>query len=298
MLQVNHWLLVPALLSVSLVAAAPARAEGPTKMECIAANSSAQDLRPAGKLLEARDKLRLCVSEACPGPVREDCAQRLDEVGKAVPSIAFEVKDAAGNDVAGVQITMDGQPAGAAGSAIQLDPGEHTFTFEAQGLPRTEKKLVIVEGVKERHDLVVMGGNGAGGVPGPSAPASPTPGAARPIETPIPHASGLPTLSWVAFGVGGAGLAAGIVAGLVAGSKHSALSGECNTSAGTCAPQYAGDLDAFHTWRTLSTVGYVVGAFGAAGGVALWLLGPEPAQSGPSAQVWISPGGAGIAGRF
>ena len=53
---------------------------------------------------------------------------------RAVPSIVFQVKDGAGNDVPGVKITMDGQPRDEhAGSALTLDPGEHAFTFEAPG---------------------------------------------------------------------------------------------------------------------------------------------------------------------
>ena len=282
----------PGLLVLSaMLTSATALAAPPTKEQCIAANEAVQYLREAHKLREAREKLLLCVSEACPGPVREDCAQRLDEIGKATPSVAFEVKDSVGNDVDGVKITMDGQPlAGIPGTAIELDPGEHTFVFEAAGLAKVEKKLVVVEGVKGRRETVRMGDGKAEPQPvfSTSAP-SRQEGSVR--------SGGPPVFAWAAFGVGGAGLVLGITAGLVAGGKHSTLQGECDNSTNTCAPPFAGDLDAFHTWRTVSTVGYVVGALGVAGGAVLWFTAPK-ASNTSATRVWLGPSSAGVVGAF
>ncbi len=272
----------------SAVAAEPA----PTKAECIAASESGQDLRHAGKLNDARTQFAVCVAASCPGPIRDDCAQRLHEIGKAMPSFVFDVKDAAGNDVPGVAITMDGESVAgagnAAGTAIEVDPGEHTFTFEAAGLPKVEKRLVIAEGVKQRREVVIMARDETAQTANTTS--------SRTDEAPEPSAP-LPTLAWVAFGVGGAGLLLGMTAGLVAGAKHSSLSNVCNDTAGTCPPAYSDDLDSFHTWRTVSTVGYVVGLLGVAGGATLWLTAPK-ASSTTTARVWVGPGSAGIAGRF
>ena len=150
----NHWSR-PVLIALGVLVPCYARAAEPNKLECIAANGSAQDLRRAGKLREAREKLAVCVSESCPGPVREDCAQRLAEVDQAMPSIVFEAKDGAGNDVASVTVTMDGQRVDKPGMPVQADPGEHRFVFEAEGMPRTEKTIVVREGERERHERVV-----------------------------------------------------------------------------------------------------------------------------------------------
>ncbi|MGO9835897.1 MAG: hypothetical protein ACLP1X_16970 [Polyangiaceae bacterium] len=280
----------PGLLVLSaMLTSVTALAAPPTKEQCIAANEAVQYLREAHKLRDAREKLLVCVSEACPGPVREDCAQRLDEVARATPSIAFDVKDLASNDVGGVRITMDGQPlAVSAGAAIELDPGEHAFVFDAASLPKVEKKFVVVEGVKGRRELIRLGG-------GAKVSEAVTPASAPPSEEAPSRSSGPPILAWAAFGAGGAGLVLGITAGLVAGGKHSTLAGECGST--TCAPQYAGDLDAFHTWRTVSTIGYVVGALGVAGGGVLWLTAPK-ASSTTTAQAWLGPGSVGVSGRF
>jgi hypothetical protein len=274
---------------VTVVRSALAAEPTPTKEECIAASESGQDLRHTDKLRDARAQFAICVAASCPGPIREDCAQRLDEIAKAVPSVVFEVTDSVGNDVPGVVIAIDGQRiASGNGATIELDPGEHIFTFEAPGSPKTGKKLVIVEGAKQRRELVIMAP--AEGAQISSTPSSPT--GEAPTRSARP-----PTLAWVAFGVGGAGLTLGVIAGLVAGGKHSTLEGECNSTAGTCTPAYTDDLDSFHAWRTISTVGYVVGALGVAGGATLWLTAPK-APSTMTARVWLGPTSAGIAGRF
>jgi hypothetical protein len=276
---------------IVLASPATALAGPPTKQECVSANESAQYLRQADKLREAREKLLLCVAEECPGPIREDCAQRLDEVARATPSIVFEFKDDRGNDVAGVQMTMDGQSlaTSAPGAAFDLDPGEHTFTFEAASRPRFEKTFVVVEGVKRRREVIRLASKKT---PEHTSPAS---APAKDEEEPAGR-SRRTLLTWAAFGVGGAGVGVGIVAGLVADGKHSTLQSECNNNTNTCAPQSAGDLDAFHTSRTISTIGYVVGALGLAGGAVLWFTAPKAPTS--TARMWLGPASAGIAGTF
>lgn len=89
------------MLARSVVAAEPA----PTKAECIATSESGQDLRHAGKHRDARAHFSVCVADSCPGPVREDCAQRLHEIRKAMPTVVFEVTDSDGNDVPSMVIT-------------------------------------------------------------------------------------------------------------------------------------------------------------------------------------------------
>jgi hypothetical protein len=278
-----------ALIGVALSQVEAAYAADPTTDQCIASSEHGQELRSATKLKDARAQFAICVAASCPGPIREDCVQRLDEIATAMPSIIFQVKDAAGNDAAGVQITVDGQPvAGGTGTPIDLDPGEHTFSFEAAGLKKSGKRFVLVEGVKQRSEVVSMA----------RAETVQIATTASPPTGEVPARSGRPpTLAWVAFGVGGAGLVLGVTAGLVAGGKHSTLAGECDNNADTCAPQHAGDLDSFHTWRTVSTVGYVVGALGVAGGAVLWLTAPR-ARTATATGVWLGPASAGVAGRF
>jgi hypothetical protein len=282
----NHRIVSSALALAAALATVPAAAD-PTKEQCIAANDRAQELRQTGKLGAAREQLLVCVAQSCPGPVRADCAQRLEEVARATPSIVFDVKDSAGNDLPGVAITMDSDPlARAPGAAFDVDPGEHTFVFEAAGLQKVEKKLVIVEGARQRRVAIVLGGAA------PAVSTTPEPSA----ETASARSGGSPTLAVVAFGVGGAGLAVGVITGLVAGSKHGDLANVCSDASGTCPASASGDLDSYHSMRTLSTVGYVIGAVGVAGGVTLWLTAPRTKSATVGA--WIGPASAGVGGRF
>jgi hypothetical protein len=82
-----------------------------------------------------------------------------EQISTAIPTIVFEIKDAAGNDVSGVKVAMDGQVLTERyeGSALAVDPGEHVFRFEAPGQMAVQKKYVIVEAVKERRELVQVG---------------------------------------------------------------------------------------------------------------------------------------------
>src|SRR5476651_2121227 len=119
----------------SLYLAAPAVAADPTKDQCIDANETSQAMRKAEKLRDAEQRLLVCVAASCPGPVRDDCAQRLTEVRSVTPTIVFVVKDDADQDLGAVRVTMDGAPLvdKLDGTAIALNPGQHHFVFEAEG---------------------------------------------------------------------------------------------------------------------------------------------------------------------
>ncbi len=258
-----------ALLVLAQLAATPARAAGPpaaagpTKQECVAANESAQDLRRLGQLREARKQLALCVSEQCPGPVREDCAQRLSEVDKATPTLVFVARDKAGNDMSAVLVTMDGLPFADSldGSATQVDPGEHRFIFEGEGLPPTEKVVVVREGDKGRHVNVVLGGTVA--------------------EEPKEPADSLWSGSMrrpLAFGVGGAGalgIALGTILGLVAKSTYDQAFSECHRDPTNCNWQGAQDGQSARSQATASTVAFVAGVLLLGGGAALYFTAPK-----------------------
>jgi hypothetical protein len=264
----NHWNR-PFLFALGVVLVpCAARAAEPSKLECIAANDAAQDLRRAGKLRGAREKLALCVSESCPGPVREDCAQRLTEVDRVMPSIVFEAKDSTGNDVVAVTVTMDGQqlPGKLSGLPVQVDPGEHRFVFEAEGLPATEKVVVVREGERDRHERVVLGQHGAPGLSSPAPSSS--------------DGSSQKTIAYVVGGAGVVGLAIGSVLGLVSKSSYDhALQTECGNNPNGCSPQGIKDGQSAHGQATASTVAFVAGTALLGAGAALYFTVPTASVS-------------------
>src|SRR6202012_3447720 len=123
--------------------------EDPTA-QCIAASEQALDLRKHEKLLDARKVLANGATTRCPDEIRTTCEQRVTEINGVLPAIAFEVKDAAGNDQPNVAVAMDGvamAPLG--GRPVSIDPGTHVFRFEAPGLPPIDKTIVVNEGERD-----------------------------------------------------------------------------------------------------------------------------------------------------
>jgi hypothetical protein len=273
-----------AVASTMLLSAPVARAEDAD--ECIAANERSVPLRKTGKLIEARKELAACAASACPDPVRSSCQSRLVEVDRAVPSVVFQVKDGAGNDVSTVKITMDGQPLAqrGAGAAIALDPGEHTFSFETAGHPPMKKTLVIVEGAKDRVELVTLSD-------GAAAPAADSERAA-----PAGGGGGGGTQRMIGLVIGGVGIV-GLVVGSVLGLMASS---SWNTAQKDAWPQAQTDQQTASAYATGSTIAFIAGGAAVAGGAVLWLTAPKAERSPSSgAAAWaiaprVGPGGGGL----
>jgi hypothetical protein len=174
-----HVRFVFALAAVTLLAWPAFALADLTKAQCIDANTSGQHLRREGKLSEAREQLRSCTDALCPSIVRDDCTRRLDELEKAQPTIAFEVKDGSGADVTAVKVTMDGKPLTDKldGTALPVDIGQHVFTFDVAGdKPVTvSRTLLLTEGEKGRRERIAVGGPPGSALP----PAPPMPSGGR-----------------------------------------------------------------------------------------------------------------------
>ncbi|MEO8799943.1 MAG: hypothetical protein ABI551_18750 [Polyangiaceae bacterium] len=287
---------VGALVALSLLAAAAdARAAdpGPTKQQCVTANESAQSLRQSGKLREARAQLLVCVAKACPGPVREDCAQRLNEVETATPTIVFVAKDAAGNDLTAVRVKMDGASLAPSldGSALAVEPGEHTFQLAAAGFPDITKKLVLHEGEKNRNESITFGAPVAvapAPVPVTSTPAPPV---RMPDDQGSTRGNGQRVVGLIVGGVGLAGVGVGAVFGLVASGTYHDAQTHCPTST-TCDADGVSGGSSAHTQASISTIAFIAGGALVAGGVVLYLTAPK--HGGVSVQTSAGPGAVGL----
>jgi hypothetical protein len=281
--------LFSAALLGGLLAAPSAAAADPTKRECAAANETAQDLRRAGKLRDARASLAVCTAGSCPGPIREDCAQRLKEVEAATPTLVFEAKDAVGHDLSVVHVTMDGQPLleKLDGKAIAVDPGEHTFTFEAAGLRRTEDTVVVREGEANRRLRIVL--------ELVNAPVTKKEETSSPLMDPGTQRA----LGFSLVAAGGAGVAVGVIFGLLAKSTYDhALKSEC-MGASNCTSLGAQDGQTAHGQATVSTIAFIAGGALLAGGLVLYFTAPSSASSvAVAANVANGGGGLAVSGRW
>jgi hypothetical protein len=252
--------------------AKPARARDPTVNECFAANEKSIALRAASKLREARGQLAICQSQSCPAEVRPVCDRRLDEVNAAIPTLIFDVKDAAGNDVADVRVDMDGQALGDRlnGSAIALDPGEHTFLFKVSGAQVAKKTFVLKQTEKNRLERIVLGTAVA------AAP-SRAPSPATTTDTSASSWSAQKTFALLSGIVGLAGVGVGTGFGLSASSQWSQAQRDCGNGCLPSSLAQAERTDA-QSAATLSTISFSVGAAGLLGASILWLIAPSHSE--------------------
>jgi serine/threonine-protein kinase len=313
-----HRVGVRALLFASLAAASglgsrPAVADV-TKGQCVDANSAAQSLRREGRLGAARERLLACANPSCPAIVRDDCARRLDELERAQPTIAFDVKDAAGSDVSAVSVTLDGQPLTETleGRALSADPGKHTFTFTVAGHAPVTRALVLTEGEKGRREHIVLPGAGPAPSAPPPAPAPsstsmagpPTSAAPPPLpdEAPAPSASGgmgtQKILGLVTGGAGVVGLALGAAFGVMSSSAWNNAKSACGGNPSQCMDVSGGQSDRSTALgeATASTVGFIAGGALLATGAVLFLTGgSRQSATGLALAPAVGPRQAGLA---
>jgi hypothetical protein len=261
-------LFFPSLSLLGLLVCAPARAAEPNTSECLAASEASIKAGNEHKLRQERQQLLVCAASSCPGEIRKECTRRVDEVNEAIPSLVFEAKDGGGNDLSDVKVTMDGEVLAdhLDGSALSVDPGEHTFTFETPGQPAIEKQLVVREAEKQRHETIQFGVPSSGAV---DHPPEATAGGGLP---------GQKIAALVVGGVGVVGLGVGGAFGVMAISKkHHAediCPSTCTDDAGSQAWSDAKKVG------NISTIAFIAGGVALAGGAVLWFTAPSQTEVG------------------
>jgi hypothetical protein len=299
-------LLAKANLAVAAVVAlafteGAARAGDPTTADCLSASDASLKFGNQHKLRAERAQLLLCAASTCPADIRKECLSRVDEVNAQMPTIVFSARDASGADLSAVKVTLDGEVLAEhlEGSALAVDPGEHTLTFETAGHPDVTKKLMIIEGEKERRELITFGAPSGVSPPeggaGQSAQGAPEGGAAG--------QGGLGTqkvLALVAGGLGVVGVGVGAVFGVMAMSKKSDAQNSCPGPGTACATQ-----NGVSKWSdaasagNVSTIGFIVGGVGLAAAGVLWFTATAPsASAATAAQVGLGPGGIQVKGTW
>lgn len=282
---------------VLLAFLAPRRALAtPTKDQCVDANTQAQDLRRDNHLLAARESLRVCAAQSCPRLVRNDCIQRLDEIETVIPSVAFEVKDPDGQDLSDVTVTMDGKPllTHLDGTPVEIDPGDHSFVFNAGGWAPRTLKLVVRQGDRLRREAVTLASSEAAVPAKASKPAEPTLNTDH-QSAPV-ASSNRKLLAWTAIGVGAAGVVLGSVTAGLAVSKKNKIDGASDCQSNHCDPGERSLVNDYNRFRTLSSIGFIAGGLVAATGVVLLVTAPGPTE--PRAALWLGVGSVGFTGKF
>ena len=280
---------------ISLLTSGLAFADDPTKQQCVDADTQAQSLRTEGKLSATREQLQICANAVCPSVVRDDCAQRIDEINRVQPTVVFSAKSGAGRDLVDVKVTMDGQPLTNKldGRPLAVDPGDHAFVFEVPGETPVTQHFVLAESEKNRREAITIG-------KAPAVPLTDRPGAneANP-DSGDPNAGKTQRILGLGVaGVGVAGVAVGAVFGLLASSSWSNAQSECQSTA-SCTNRSGAESDRSSalTKSTVSTIGFIAGGALVAGGAVLFFTAPKAHQD-ITVGIAPAPGGAFLRGTF
>lgn len=283
---------VATCMSVTL---ASATATADDKAVCLSASLEAQTLRDAHKLIEAREKLAVCAHPKCPPVVAKDCVTWLGEVEKLVPTVVVSAKDAAGEDLDEVKVTVDGRALidKLDGFAVPLNPGARLFHFAGRDGATLDQQVMVKDGQKYQAVAIVL----TKGTLGVEVPPPPAPENALSSTMPPLRLAGLLT-----GGVGVVGVVVGSVFGLLTIGARNSQQSDCAT-ASNCAnrAQAISDHSTMTNDGAISTVAFVVGGVLFGGGGAMYLLGGRSSEPSPATGVdfvpSFSPGQGGVAMR-
>lgn len=262
----------------------------------------ARSLVGMGKLVEAQERYEQIIREGVEPKAPKSWQRALTDAGNELaelkPRLAWVTITVAGSNDAHVSIDGAPVPPAAIGVRRAVNPGERVVRVTASGFLPQKKDLDLSEGGDATADFTLE--------PDPDAQAAAAAPVA-PVPPPAPVAARKHTSSFVAFGIGGAGLIVGGITGAMALSKRSQLSNACHSST-DCEPTSVEEANTLRSTKssydslgTVSGVGFAVGVVGVGAGVALWLLNrnpaPEPAQ-GLVVHPFLGIGSVGATGSF
>jgi hypothetical protein len=210
-----------------------------------------------------------------------------------ISKLAINLKPGAG-DASGMKITRDGEVVSAAELAVPIpvDPGKHVIEVTAPGKEPWSLTVEIGEGssVKEIEIPALSnaegGGDAGGDVPGDKGPS--------PQES--SDGSGQRIAGLVVAGVGVVGVGLGAFFGLQASSSWSDAKKECTAYPYGCSPKGISLQKDAESQGTISTIGFIVGGVGLAGGAVLFFTAGSGKKE--SVSLGVGPGNVTIKGTF
>lgn len=261
----------------------------------------ARSLAKLGRLVESQEAylraVRTPLTADSPEAFRKavhDAEREETELEPRVPKVTILVVGP-GARAANLKVTVDREAVQPAliGVEMPINPGKHVLQADAQGATSAPVDFSLQEAEKKSVELRVELAT--------SAPVKTEPEPGPRVFVPDQAEPVRPwqrTTAFVAGGIGIAGLATGMITGLMASSKHSKAEQQCPEH--RCVEGSTGEdaLNSFRSLRTVSTVGYVVGAVGVAAGVTLYFTAPAPASKRGALGVFMNVGSAGITGAF
>ena len=215
----------------------------------------------------------------------EAATQELAQLMPRIPKLNVQVTTPRKDET--FEVTVNGRRLLDAllGADVPVDPGAHTVEVRGSDGKTVVRQVSLSEGGRE--EVVILLDDG----PPPTVVLPPPPKAPPPVLDTSGDSS-RETIGWVLFGTGATAAAFGTVTGIVALGKKSELDEVCSPG---CPPSHEDTLDAYRMNRTMSYVGFAVGAAGIAGGAYLLLSGSDEK---PALGLAVQPSGARLWGTF
>ncbi|MFO7178678.1 MAG: hypothetical protein DIU78_008280 [Pseudomonadota bacterium] len=232
--------------------------------------------KPAAALRQFREAAALARSG---GHTEQEQGARayIAELEREVPKLVVEVRD---RTTPGLRVEFDGTPLAPNhfGQVLEAEPGTHTLVASAPGREPFHATVELTLG--QTHTVAIP----------------------ELAEAPAPADAGTQTeldtrriLAIASGAVGVAGVAVGTVFGFRSMSKKSDADRHCDGS--QCTTQEGVRLrEEAISAGNVSTVAFVIGAAGLAGGAVLWLTAPDSQE--PELAVAIGPGSFALRGTF
>ena len=267
----------------------------------------ARSLAKQGRLVEALERYndvgRMTLGDDAPKPfkaAKDKARNEQAELEPRIPSLVIVIDGASAGDVT---VDVDGKAIAPAlvGVPVPVNPGERVVRGQRNDVS-VEKKVTLAE----RDTTTVTLRFHSAPTEAAPPPVAPAPTASSPKEAPEDPGveapgSSQPTMAFIAFGVGGAGLIVGGIYAAIAQGKRSDLddSGLCIET--RCSPSIEDDVDSHNTANTISRVGLAVGGVGVLAGAVLLMTAPSRPESPRSArrvEPWVGFKSAGVKGAF
>jgi hypothetical protein len=228
-----------------------------------------------------------------PAPFRDAVRQAESELSALrprLPKLRIQIEGVDPSNPA-LEVRVDGVrwPAAVLGVSTPIDPGKHVVIARTKSGNTAKDHVALAETESKSIKLTLPPEPETTDPPGqlPMVKDGKSGGEAKPDRT----------LAFVGFGVGVVGLGVGIGAGLAASSKHSSAEDGCIGEKCVEGSSGADDVDSFRQLRTISTVGYIVGAVGIGAGVTLWLTAPK-SKTAARTGAFVGPASVGVRGAF
>jgi len=193
-------------------------------------------------------------------------------------------------------VELDGQalPASSLGQRLPANPGEREVVVSAEGFISKQIKQTLTEGAEVDLALELV----PEPKPAPVVVVVPPPAPDPTKQDTERRGQRNRTLSYVAFGVSGVGLAVGATTGILwlkarSDIKESCGSLSCEASTESEASRYEDQQQRYNTYGTLSAIGFAVGVAGAATGITLILLEPKANSDEKAKTAYVTPYFAG-----